>query len=393
MDNQQKTISAPSANEQTSHSASKGAWLKKKLSKVKPLFWAVVIAPTLLSSVYYGLLASDVYVSESQFVVRSPKNTGSLTGIGAILQSAGFARSSDDTYTVHAYMRSRDAMNGLNQDGALATHYSDKKIDMISRFNSLGMAGAIEDLFQYFQKKITIDLDAASSISTLKIKAYSAEEAQRLNEQLLQMGENLINQLNDRGRQDIIGYAQSELQLAEQRATDASKALNRYRIQNNIFDVREQAQIQGQLITKLQDELISVKTQLAQVQAVTPENPQIPALKARERSVQKEINVQMAKILGGGESIANKAGDFERLTLENKLAEQQLAASMTAFDNAKSEAQKKQLYLERIVQPNKPDVALEPQRLHNILASLILSLMVYGILKLLLASIRKHQQD
>ena len=291
MDNQQKTISAPSANEQTSHSASKGAWLKKKLGKVKPLFWAVVIAPTLLSSVYYGLVASDVYVSESQFVVRSPKNTGSLTGIGAILQSAGFARSSDDTYTVHAYMRSRDAMNGLNQDGALATHYSDKKIDMISRFNSLGMAGAIEDLFQYFQKKITIDLDAASSISTLKIKAYSAEEAQRLNEQLLQMGENLINQLNDRGRQDIIGYAQSELQLAEQRATDASKALNRYRIQNNIFDVKEQAQIQGQLITKLQDELISVKTQLAQVQAVTPENPQIPALKARERSVQKEINV------------------------------------------------------------------------------------------------------
>ena len=66
---------------------------------------------------------------------------------------------------------------------------------------------------------------------------------------------------------------------------------------------------------------------------------------------------------------------------------------MTAFDNAKSEAQKKQLYLERIVQPNKPDVALEPQRLHNILASLILSLMVYGILKLLLASIREHQQD
>ena len=99
----------------------------------------------------------------------------------------------------------------------------------------------------------------------------------------------------------------------------------------------------------------------------------------------------MGKVLGGSESIANKAGDFERLTLENRLAEQQLAAAMTAFTNASAEAQKKQLYLERIVQPNKPDAALEPQRWHNILATLALSLIVYGILKLLISSVKEHQ--
>ena len=214
-----------------------------------------------------------------------------------------------------------------------------------------------------------------------------------MNDQLLQMGENLINQLNARGRQDLIGYAQAEVQQSEQRATEAAKALNDYRIRNNIFDAKQQAQIQAQLITKLQDELIAIKTQLAQVQAVTPDNPQIPALRARERSVQKEINLQMAKVLGGGESIANKTGDFERLTLENKLAEQQLGTAITTLNNASAEAQKKQLYLERIVQPNKPDVALEPQRWHNIIASFVLSLIVFGILKLLLSSVREHQQD
>ena len=105
------------------------------------------------------------------------------------------------------------------------------------------------------------------------------------------------------------------------------------------------------------------------------------------------INIQMAKVLGGGESIANKTGDFERLTLENKLAEQQLGTAITTLNNASAEAQKKQLYLERIVQPNKPDVALEPQRWHNIIASFVLSLIVFGILKLLLSSVREHQQD
>lgn len=363
------------------------------LKKKNRLFTAVVVIPTLLSAIYFGLIASDVYISESQFVIRSPKNTASLTGIGAFLQSAGFARSADDTYTVHAYMRSRDAIAGLNQNDALSTHYSGKKIDMLSRFNSMGMSGTTEDFFHYFQKYLSIDLDTASSITTLKIRAFSPDEAQRVNDQLLQMGENLINQLNARGRQDLISYAQTEVQQSEQRAIEAAKALNDYRIRNNIFDAKQQAQIQAQLITKLQDQLIAIKTQLAQVQAVTPDNPQIPALKARERSVQKEINVQMAKVLGGGESIANKTGDFERLTLESKLAEQHLGTAITALNNANAEAQKKQLYLERIVQPNKPDVALEPQRWHNVIASFVLSLIVFGILKLLLSSIREHQQD
>ncbi len=363
------------------------------LKKKNRLFTAVVVIPTLLSAIYFGLIASDVYISESQFVIRSPKNTASLTGIGAFLQSAGFARSADDTYTVHAYMRSRDAIAGLNQNDALSTHYSGKKIDMLSRFNSMGMSGTAEDFFHYFQKYLSIDLDTASSITTLKIRAFSPDEAQRVNDQLLQMGENLINQLNARGRQDLISYAQTEVQQSEQRAIEAAKALNDYRIRNNIFDAKQQAQIQAQLITKLQDQLIAIKTQLAQVQAVTPDNPQIPALKARERSVQKEINVQMAKVLGGGESIANKTGDFERLTLESKLAEQHLGTAITALNNANAEAQKKQLYLERIVQPNKPDVALEPQRWHNVIASFVLSLIVFGILKLLLSSIREHQQD
>jgi capsular polysaccharide transport system permease protein len=356
------------------------------------MFWVVVILPTFVSTIYFGLIASDIYISESQFVVRSPKSSASVTGLGAILQSAGFARSSDDTYTVHAYMRSRDAMNGLNQNQSLAQHYGNKAIDMVSRYNVFGFSDTVEELYEYFQQKLTIDLDTASSISTLRIKAYTPEQAKQYNEQLLQMGEDLINQLNARGRQDIIGYAQGELQKAEQKTAETAKALNDYRIKNSIFDVKEQAQMQGQLVSKLQDELIAVKTQLSQVEAVTPDNPQIPALKAREASVRKEINNEMAKILGGGSSIANKTADYERLTLEHKLAQQQLTSAMTSLDNANTEVQKKQLYLERIVQPNTPDMASEPKRLHNILATLILALISYGILKLLISSIKEHQQ-
>ena len=36
------------------------------------LFLVTVAIPTVIAIVYYGFLASDIYISESKFVVRSP---------------------------------------------------------------------------------------------------------------------------------------------------------------------------------------------------------------------------------------------------------------------------------------------------------------------------------
>ena len=58
----------------------------------------------------------------------------------------------------------------------------------------------------------------------------------------------------------------------------------------------------------------------------------------------------------------------------------------------RNEAQRKQLYLERIVQPSLPDVAVEPRRLRNVLATFALGLVAWGVIGMLLAGVREHQQ-
>jgi capsular polysaccharide transport system permease protein len=100
---------------------------------------------------------------------------------------------------------------------------------------------------------------------------------------------------------------------------------------------------------------------------------------------------QMAKVAGGGSSLTNKAADFERLALERAFADKQLGAALASLEQARNEAQRKQLYLERIVQPNKPDMAIEPRRIRNILATFLLGLIVWGVLSMLLAGVREHQ--
>ena len=352
----------------------------------------VVVVPTLLSAIYFGVFASNVYVSESSFVIRSPRTQGSLSGLGALLQGVGFSRSQDDTFTVQEFMRSRDALSKLNGSLKLKEHFSSSNIDFINRFNALGFGGQAEDLYRYFQDKFSIEMDSSSSITILKSKAFSPEMAKNINESFLSEAETLINQLNDRARNDLVAFSEKDVKESAANVKKAADQLNGFRIKNGVFDLQQQTKVQLQLVSKLQDELIAIKTQKAQVIAVTPKNPQIPSLNAREASVRKEIATELGAIAGvGNASFSNKAAEFERLSLESKMAEQQYAASLASMESAKNEIQRKQLYLERVAQPNLPDMAREPQRILNIFTTFVLGLIIYGILRLLISSVKEHQ--
>ena len=364
---------------------------KSWLAKASPLFWVTVILPTVMSVLYFGLVASDQFTSESSFVVRSSKNQAALSDIGAILQGAGFSRAQDDTYTVRDYMQSRTALGELGKKLPVRQFYEENG-DLFSRFNAFGWFDSNEAFYQYYVKKVGINFDVISGITTLGVTSFNASESAKINQALLAQGEDLINKLNTRARKDTIRYAEDAVKVAEERVQEAAANLTEYRTKHGIFDLKAQSEVQMGLISKLQDELIVIQTQLDQVRAVTPDNPQIPGLKAREQSLRKEITSQLRQIFGGGNnSLANQAADYQRLFLENELAEKQMAVAVTSLENAKAEAERQQLYLEVVSQPSVPDMAQLPTRIYNIIATLIIGLIVYGILSLLIASVREHK--
>lgn len=364
---------------------------KNILKKISPLFWITVAVPTICSITYFGLIASEQFISQSSFVVRSPKNQTSLSGLGAILQNSGFSRSQDDIYTVQEYMQSRSSLDALMKKMPVRQFYETKG-DIFSRFNAFGLTGENEAFYQYYREKIGIHFDSVSGISNLNVTSFDAEESQKINEALLKQGEALINQLNERARKDTIRYAEEVVTSAEKQVKEASSQLAQFRIKNGIFDLKAQSDVQLGLVSKLQDELIVIQTQLDQVKAITPENPQISGLTAREKSLRQEIARQLRAISGGGDhSLSSQASEYQRIYLENELAEKQLAAAITSLENAKAEADRQQLYLEVISRPSKPDLAQKPTRLYNIIATFIIGLIIYGITSLLSASIREHK--
>lgn len=364
--------------------------LKKRLSGINRLFLLTVVAPTVLATLYFGLMASDVYVSESRIVVRSPDRQVA-TGLGALLKGAGFSRAQDDSYTVRDYVLSRDALKEIDDTLAIGKAFASDTVDRVSRFGGLDFDTSFEALHRYYQKKVDIQQDSASSITTLTVRAYAAQDAQNINQKLLELSEGLVNRLNERGRQDLISSAASEVAEAEAKSKSAALALSSYRNAKGVVDPERQATVQLQQVAKLQDELIATKTQLAQLKAFTPQNPQIPALQTRASTLQAEMAAETTKVTGGELSLANKAAEYQRLALEREFADKQLASALASLEQARSEAQRKQVYIERIAQPSLPDVALEPRRLRSILATFVLGLVAWGILSMLLAGVREHQ--
>jgi len=358
------------------------------------LFLATVVLPTFLSILYFGFYASDIYVSESSYVVRSPNKKSMASGLGAMLEGAGFSgfsKAPDDVYTVGEYVRSRDALEYLQKELDLKTIWCNGKIDILHRFDPLGLDGSKEALYEYYLKRVDVHVDPMSGITSLKVSAFDADTSFRINTLLISEAERLVNILNDRGRNDLIRFAENEVLNAEQKAKNSALALSNYRNEQSVMDPVRQTQLHYEHISRLQEELVKTRTQLTQLKVFSPQSPRPPALELREKTLENEVYKEMQKITGGENSLASKAADYERLTLDREFADRQLASALASLEIARNEAQRQQLYLETIAKPMLPDDAMLPKRTYGVLTTIVLGFIAWGILSMLLAGVREHQ--
>jgi capsular polysaccharide transport system permease protein len=361
-----------------------------RLRRVSKLFQGVVIAPTVLATIYFGLIARDVYVSESHIVVRSPQRQV-IGGLGSLLQGTGLSQGSDDVYSVQDFLTSRDALQNLEARFDLKKSFGASSIDRLNRFPALDGDDSFEGLLRYWRDHvISTDLDTSSSILTLTVRAFSAKQAYQINEALLEMSEDFVNKLNERARRDLIQFASVDVDIAEHGAKKAVVALSDFRNAKSVFDPEKQSGLQLEQVGRLREELIATRKEIADIGSVARDNPQLPVLHNRTRVLEADINAEMAKVAGDRHSLSSKSAEFEGVALERDFAAKRLEIALGSLEQARENAMKQQLYLERIAQPNKPDIAIEPRRFRSVVATFLLSLIAWGILSLLVTAMKEH---
>ena len=358
---------------------------------LRPLFLVCVVLPTAIAMLYFGVLASDVYLSESRFIVRG-QDKSTPTALGLLLNNAALSHGTPESSAAQSYLMSRDALSALNRGNAYARAYSRPAISRFDRFDPTGFSGSFEDLYKYYLSHVQVETDSTAGISELTVRAYTAADARAINEHLLRLAETTVNAMSERARRDLIASSAHEAFDAKAAARAAGSALARYRNTAGVVDPEKQAPIQYELVSKLQDELIEARSDRRQLAAVAPQSDQIPALDARIHEIETRIAEQSGLAAGNKrKSLAAAGEEYERLSLEADFATKRLGAALASLETAENEAQHQSSYVERVVEPNLPDKATEPRRLRGILTTLVFSLVVWGVATMLLAGVREHR--
>jgi capsular polysaccharide transport system permease protein len=350
-------------------------------------FLLFVGLPTLLALVYYAFMASDMYVSEARFSIRGAEGAGGPEWL-ALFGHAGGSPSSD-AYVVEEYIQSQDMLTVLEQNLSLRAHYQNRAADFISRLES---GATSEEFLDYFRRVVQVGYDPATSIFTLKTRAYSPEMSRDLAQAILNQSEQLVNRLAERALQDSLALARSELAVAEERVTKVRESMKRFRYQQELLNPEAVAGSMLALVAELEGEAAKTRTELAEARTYMREDSaRITALKARLSALEGQIDAEKGRLTGNKGRVLNEVvSDYERLQVEHEFAEKQYLSALASLEAARMRAESKNRYLIAFAEPTLPDESLYPRRIRFTGLFFATATLIFGIVALMIAAIREH---
>ena len=349
----------------------------------------VVGGPALLAITYFGFIASDIYVSESRFAIKSASGSGA-SGLEALVSVPIISSGSLDTSVVIDYVESQDMMLKVQEKLDIKAHYSDKSIDALSR---LAEDATHEQMLKYFRKHVRMLRDSSSDVITLTTRAYTPEMAQRIAQLVIELSEQLVNTLSIRMEEDALMTAKDEVARAEEKVKAASVSVTKFRRSSSSLNPAEESSALLGIVSGLENRLIEARALLSEKLAFMRENsPEIVGLKNKINALSKQMHIEKGR-LSGGENEFEMGGlieAYQPLILDQELASQQYASALGSLELARIEAQRKKQYLVTFIQPSMPDEAIEPRRINLILTVVIFSFLAYVLFGLMWSALKDH---
>lgn len=361
-------------------------------------FLLLVILPSLIVTAYFYGMAAPQFVSEARFVVSSRGHEGGAAaalrgmGGGAFGGFGGGSMASSETNSVRDFLTSLDAVMEAHGKLDLIAMWQRPEADWLSEL----WRTEPELLTRFYNRMVTVSLDPSTSVTTLRVRSFRPEDSKALAETLLTSAEALVNRLSERTRNETLRVARQEMEIAEQRVLESRAAMVRFREQERELDSAGAAQAAVALRGQLEVALAQARAELTErLKFMRPDNPALQVTRNRIEALERQISSERTRhtetIVGGeGAVLARQLASFERLMLEREFADKQLASATASLETARLEAQRQQLFLSRIVEPNLAVYPLYPRKLTNV-ASIIVGLTIaYGIGWLLIVGMREH---
>ena len=353
-------------------------------------FLLAVILPTLLAAIYFFAIAADQYVSEARFVVRGRAQAASssaASGLGDLLGAVGLSPAHEEAQAVRDYLTSHGAVLGLEGRLDLPAIFTRPESDLLARL----WWDDPERLTRYFTSMVTTTYDSTSGMVVVRTRTFRAEDSRTLTEELLRLSEALVNRMSENARADALRIGREEVEVAERRVLAARAALTEFRSRQQAMDPTRSAAIATESLGVLEGQLTAARAELTARSAfMRPDNPGLHEVRNRIAALERQIVVERARHTSGDATLSHQLAEYERLQLEREFADRQLASAVASMEGARVEAQRQQVFVSRVVEPNLAEYPLYPRRILNVLGIFVGLSVAYGISWLLLAGMREH---
>lgn len=362
----------------------------------KPWF-VLLVVPFVLFAFYQLVLAAPRYESRAQLIIQQPDGMSTMDPSMALLSGLGVGGSSTaDSEIAKAYIHSQDMLNYLQQHSNLKEHYQQHG----DIFTGLSSDASSEDLLNYYIDHTTIEIDEDSGVLKILAQGFTPEFANNLTKIIVSRAEWYINSIGHQLAEAQLQFIRLEHAKVEQRLRDAQKNILAFQQKNNLLDPEAEGLALQQITYGLEGQIATKSAQLKGLRStMTDRAPQVVMLEAELNALKTQLELERERLSQQGSEPTNTTANnravsqvlaqFSDLKIELELALKGYTASEVSLDKARIEAYRQLKYLVVVETATLPQDHQYPNTLYNILLFAVLQLMLFGIGKIILATVKE----
>lgn len=351
----------------------------------------VVLLPVLLSAAYLAFLAEDQYASTTGFTIRQGETESASNILGGLTQLVGRS-AAGNADLLFEFLQSQEIVERIDGQIDLRAHYSTTwPRDPVF---SIRPEGPIEELARFWRRMVRITYNQASGLIMVEVRARDPGTARDIARLVIAESETMINMLNEAARRDSMANAEADLAEALRRLRTAREDMVAFRARTQILD--PMADIQGRMgvLNNLQQQLAQA---LVDHDLLLPTadsaDPRVRQAVRRIEVIRNRIAEERRSFAGQDVTVDNTdypqlLAQYEGMRVTQEFAEQSYLAALTAFDAARSNAARQQLYLATFIRPTLAQQASYPQRLLLVGLTALFATLIWSIMALVYYSLR-----
>jgi capsular polysaccharide transport system permease protein len=250
-------------------------------------------------------------------------------------------------------------------------------------------------LWTYWQKMVTASVDRVSGLVTVRVLAFTADDAVTIANAIRHSAERMVDQSAIKARTDALEAAQNDLLRAQKQYGDALVALRQVREGEQTVDPEKTINATATtLIGVIRQKLALQRERDIDLKLLSPSAPQVQVLNQQIRALDDQltiINRSLTSENNRDRTAADTISRFEERELQRRFSEKLLEISQSSYELARLEEERQHLYLTSFVEPVRPDKAEYPKRAQLVLLTLICAVAVWRITLLLIAAVKDHK--